>query len=154
MVGKALFPDLADGETVFMVLIDHLFPDVLTGIFMTAILAAIMSTASSQLLVSASSVSKDLYAVLFKKDANDPRLVWVSRMAVVLVAVIAGVMALNPDSSVFDLVSFAWGGFGSAFSALILFSLFWKRTTVQGAIAGMVAGGVVSICLLYTSRCV
>lgn len=145
IIGKAMLPDLADGETVYMDMIHKLCPPVVAGILLTAILAAIMSTASSQLLVSASSISKDLYATLFKKEVDDPKLVWVSRVAVITVAVVAGIMALNPDSSVFRLVSCAWGGFGSAFGALILFSLFWKRTTVQGAIAGMVTGGTVDL---------
>ncbi|MGI6751820.1 MAG: sodium/proline symporter PutP [Anaerovoracaceae bacterium] len=145
IIGKAMLPNLPDGETVYMDMIHTLCPPIIAGVLLTAILAAIMSTASSQLLVSASSISKDLYATLFKKDANDPSLVWVSRAAVIVVAVIAGAMALNPDSSVFRLVACAWGGFGSAFGALILFSLFWKRTTVQGAIAGMIIGGLVDL---------
>lgn len=145
VIGKALMPDLADGETVYMVLINELFNPVVSGVLLIAILAAIMSTASSQLLVTASSVSKDLYAVLFKKDTNGSEIVWVSRITVIIVSVIAIVMALNPESSVFGLVSCAWGGFGSAFGPMILFSLFWKRMTLPGAIAGMITGGVVDL---------
>lgn len=145
IIGKAMFPGLADGETIYMVMIDKMFNPVVSGILLIAILAAIMSTASSQLLVTASSVSRDLYATLFKKDTDGPGIVWVSRITVVLVSVIAIVIAINPDSSVFGLVSCAWGGFGSAFGPLILFSLFWKRMTLPGAISGMVVGGVVDI---------
>lgn len=145
IVGKAFLPDLADGETVYMDMINTMFNPVVAGLLMTAILAAIMSTASSQLLVAASSVSTDIYATLFKKDINDPKIVWISRITVIVVSVIAIVMAINPDSSVFGLVSVAWGGFGSAFGPLILFSLFWRRMTLPGAIAGMVAGGVSDI---------
>lgn len=145
IIGKAYMPDLADGETIYMAMIDTMFPDVISGILLTAILAAIMSTASSQLLVSASSVSKDLYATLFKKDQNSKELVWISRMTVVGVSVVAIIIALDPASSVFGLVASAWGGFGAAFGPMILFSLFWRRMTLPGAIAGMITGGVVDI---------
>lgn len=145
IIGKAYMPDLADGETIYMSMIDSMFPDVAAGILLTAILAAIMSTASSQLLVTASSVSRDLYAVIFKKSTEGHGIVWISRLTVVLVTVVAGVIAINPDSSVFDLVAFAWGGFGAAFGPLILFALFWKRMTLQGAVAGMVAGGLTDL---------
>lgn len=145
VIGKAYIPELADGETVYIGLIDILFPDVVAGILLTAILAAIMSTASSQLLVSASSVSRDLYATLFKKSTDGTAIVWISRFTVVLITVIACVIALDPDSSVFRLVSFAWGGFGAAFGPLILFSLFYRRMTLPAAIAGMVVGGLTDL---------
>lgn len=145
VIGKAYMPDLLDGETIFMSMIGSMFPDVVAGLLLIAILAAIMSTASSQLLVSSSSVAKDLYATLFKKDTEGKGIVIASRITVALITGIAILLALNPTSSVFDLVSCAWGGFGSAFGPLILFSLFWKRITLQGAVAGMVAGGVVDI---------
>ncbi len=151
IIGKAMLPDLADSETVFMNMLTHMFNPVIAGILMTAILAAIMSTASSQLLVSASSVSKDLFATLFKIDEKDHRLVWISRLTVVLIAVFAMVIAFNPQSSVFGLVASAWGGFGSAFGPLILFSLFFRRMTRQGAIAGMLAGGITDVVWFYSS---
>lgn len=151
VIGKAYIPELADGETIYMAMIGGMFPDVIAGILLTAILAAIMSTASSQLLVSASSASKDLYALLFNKRTDGTELVWVSRIAVLLISVIAIVIALDANSSVFGLVACAWGGFGAAFGPLILFSLFWKRTTLQGAIAGMVTGGVVDL-LWYSMK--
>jgi len=145
VIGKAYMPELADGETIYMSMIDAMFPDVVAGILLTAILAAIMSTASSQLLVTASSASRDLYALIFKKSTQGTEIVWVSRITVLVVSIIAIVIALDADSSVFGLVSCAWGGFGAAFGPLILFSLFWKRMTLQGAIAGMVVGGVVDL---------
>jgi len=145
ILGKALLPDLADPETVFMNMLTTMFNPVIAGLLMTSILAAIMSTASSQLLVTASSVSRDLFAVWFKLDENNPRLVWASRITVTVVAIIAMIIALDPASSVFGLVSYAWGGFGAAFGPIILFSLFWRRMTRQGAIAGMLAGGISDI---------
>jgi len=145
IIGKAMMPDLADPETVFMNMLTAMFHPVIAGLLMTAILAAIMSTASSQLLVSASSVSKDLFATLLKIDDKDPRLVWASRLTVAAIAVVAMIIALNPASSVFGLVASAWGGFGAAFGPIILFSLFWRRMTRPGAIAGMLAGGLTDI---------
>lgn len=145
LIGKAFMPDLADGETVYMEMIDALFNPVLAGVMLIAILAATMSTASSQLLVTASSVSRDIYAILFKKEGKEKQLVWVSRVAVVAVSVIAIFLGLDPNSSIFSLVSCAWGGIGATFGPLILFSLFWKRMTLAGAIAGMIVGGVTDL---------
>ncbi|MEG1930394.1 MAG: sodium/proline symporter PutP [Anaerovorax sp.] len=145
VIGKAYLPDLLDGEVIFMTMINSMFPDVIAGLLLTAILAAIMSTASSQLLVSSSSVATDLYATIFKKDIKGTGIVWTSRFTVVIITVIAIGLALNPNSSVFDLVACAWGGFGAAFGPLILFSLFWRRITLQGAVSGMIAGGVVDL---------
>ena len=145
IVGKAFMPGLEDGETIYMSMINTMFNPVIAGILLIAILAAIMSTASSQLLVSASSVSRDLYATIFKKNTEGPSIVWASRLTVVIISVIAIVIAIDPDSSVFGLVSCAWGGFGSAFGPLILFALFWRRMTLPGAIAGMITGGVVDL---------
>ena len=145
IVGKAFMPGLKDGETIYMAMINTMFNPVVAGILLIAILAAIMSTASSQLLVSASSVSRDLYATIFKKDTEGPGIVWASRLTVIIVSLIAIIIAINPESSVFGLVSCAWGGFGSAFGPMILFSLFWRRMTLPGAIAGMITGGVVDL---------
>jgi len=151
IIGKAMMPDLADPETVFMNILTGMFHPVIAGLLMTAILAAIMSTASSQLLVSASSVSKDLFATILKVDDNNPMLVWASRLTVAMIAVIAMIIAINPASSVFGLVSMAWGGFGAAFGPIILFSLFWRRMTRHGAIAGMVVGGLTDIFWFYST---
>jgi sodium/proline symporter len=134
--------DLADAETVFMVLVNSLFHPVVAGILMAAVLAAIMSTADSQLLVSSSALAEDFYKAILKKDAGDAELVWIGRGAVVLIAVIALVLALNPDNTVLGLVSYAWAGFGAAFGPAILLSLYWKRMNRNGALAGIVLGGL------------
>ena len=145
MIGRALMPDLADPENVFIYMITKLCNPVIAGILLTAVLAAIMSTASSQLLVSASSISKDLYATLLKKDTEGPRIVWISRITVVVITAIAIVIASNPSSSIFGLVSCAWSGFGAGFGPIILLALFWRRMSRQGAIFGMMAGGIVDV---------
>ena len=117
---------------------------VFAGILLSAIMAAIMSTADSQLLVSASAFSNDIYRVVLRRKASDRELVVVSRLAVAAIAVVAAVMSMNKDSDFFQvvmsLVSFAWGGFGAAFGPVILLALFWKRTNLAGAVAGMVTG--------------
>ncbi len=149
VIGKAYMPNLEDGETVYMSMINTMFSPVVSGFLLCAILAAIMSTASSQLLVSASSVSKDLYATIFKKDSEGSGIVWASRLTVVIISIIAILIALDPESSVFALVAFAWGGFGAAFGPLILFSLFWRRMTLAGAISGMLVGGISDLIWFY-----
>ncbi|WP_341304982.1 sodium/proline symporter PutP [Pseudomonas sp. TMP25] len=134
--------DLADAETVFMVLVNSLFHPVVAGILMAAVLAAIMSTADSQLLVSSSALAEDFYKAILKKDAGDAELVWIGRGAVVLIAIIALVLAMNPDNTVLGLVSYAWAGFGAAFGPAILLSLYWKRMNRNGALAGIILGGL------------
>ena len=136
--------DVANSEAVFMILVNDLFPPLLAGILLAAILAAIMSTADSQLLVSASALTEDIYAV-FNKKATQKQLLVISRLTVVVIAAIAYVFALNPASSVLDLVSYAWAGFGAGFGPAILLSLFWKRMTRNGALAGIISGGVTVI---------
>ena len=112
------------------------------GLFLCGILAAVMSTADSQLLVCASSVSKDIYKNILKPEADDKKVLHVSRITVIVVAVLAFVIAWNPNSSIMDLVSDAWAGLGSAFGPLVVCSLFWKRTNLPGAVAGIVSGGL------------
>ncbi|MDO6683190.1 MULTISPECIES: sodium/proline symporter PutP [unclassified Oceanobacter] len=133
---------LGDNETVFMVMVDAIFHPLVAGVLLAAILAAIMSTADSQLLVSSSALAEDFYKALFHKDASSEQLVKVGRFAVVGIAVIATVLALNPESGVLDLVSYAWAGFGAAFGPALILSLYWKRMTRQGALAGIVVGGI------------
>lgn len=143
IVGRAFIPGiLGDAEEVFLVLIDSLFISALAGLFLAAVLAAIMSTADSQLLVTSSAFSEDLYKPLINKNASQKQLLMVSRLTVVAVAVVAYIIALNPDGSVLDIVANAWAGFGSAFGPVVLFSLFWKRMTKASAAAGMIVGGV------------
>jgi sodium/proline symporter len=140
--GIAYFADkpLADAETVFMDFTQVLFQPWVAGILLAAILSAIMSTIDSQLLVSSSAIAEDFYKAIFRKNASEKELVWVGRISVVVIALIAIVLASNPDSSVLDLVSYAWGGFGAAFGPVIILSLFWKRMNRWGALAGLVSG--------------
>ena len=112
------------------------------GILLCAIVAAIMSSSDSQMLVTASAISNDIYKTIFRKEATDKELLRVSKIAVIAVAVIAFVLALNPDNSVMNLVSYAWAGLGAAFGPAMILSLYWKRMTMKGALAGMVSGGL------------
>jgi len=148
MLGINLFdPPLsgADTEKVFIFLVRALLHPIPAGICLAAILAAIMSTADSQLLVSSSVLAEDFYKDLFRKNASQRELVWAGRLAVVFIAVWAGLLSLNPESMVLDLVAYAWAGFGAAFGPTILLSLFWKRMTRNGALAGVLSGGLTVI---------
>lgn len=143
LVGRIVIPELlGDPEKVFLVLIDLLLPTFTAGLFLAAVLAAIMSTADSQLLVTSSALAEDLYRPLINKNASEKQLLMVSRLTVLAVAVVAYIIALNPDGSVLDIVANAWAGFGASFGPIILFSLFWKRMTKISAAAGMIVGGV------------
>ncbi|WNG86442.1 sodium/proline symporter PutP [Mycobacterium sp. ITM-2016-00317] len=133
---------LDNPETVFLRLAQVLFHPFIAGIVLAAVLAAIMSTISSQLIVCSSALVEDIYRA-FGKEASPTRLVTYGRLGVLIVAVLAILLALNPDGSILDLVGFAWAGFGGAFGPLIILSLFWRRLTSAGAIAGMVTGAVV-----------
>ncbi|MEH6822383.1 MAG: sodium/proline symporter PutP [Motiliproteus sp.] len=133
---------LGDSEKVFMVLVDALFHPVIAGILLAAILAAVMSTADSQLLVSSSALAEDFYKTLFNKNASQKQLVMVGRIAVVVIALIATVLAMDKDSKVLDLVSYAWAGFGAAFGPALILALYWKRMNKAGALAGIIVGGV------------
>jgi sodium/proline symporter len=128
---------LENSEKAFILLVDALFHPIIAGILLAAILAAIMSTADSQLLVSSSALAEDFYKALFRRDASQTELVWVGRFAVVGIAVVATVLAFDPDSKVLTLVSYAWAGFGAA----LILSLYWKRMNKHGAVAGIVIGG-------------
>ena len=134
--------DLADPEKIFMILVNAVFHPVVAGILLAAILAAIMSTADSQLLVSSSALAEDFYKQLFNKKATQKQIVNVGRFAVVAISIIALLLALNPESSVLGLVSYAWAGFGAAFGPAILLSLFWRNMNRNGALAGIIIGGV------------
>jgi sodium/proline symporter len=131
-----------DSEKIFMVLVGLLFPGVLAGVFLAAILAAIMSTADSQLLVTTSAFTEDFYRAFLRKDASDTELVWVSRLTVIGVALLALLMAFVSEKLVFALVAYAWAGFGATFGPVLIGSLFWRRMTWQGALCGMLAGGL------------
>ncbi|WP_180059530.1 sodium/proline symporter PutP [Acinetobacter sp. YH12128] len=135
----------ANPETVFMELTKILFNPWVAGIVLAAILAAIMSTLSCQLLVCSSTLTEDFYKSFLRKNASQKELVWVGRIMVLMIALLAIYMAGNPDSKVLGLVAYAWAGFGAAFGPLIIMSLFWKRMTLNGALAGMVVGAVMVI---------
>lgn len=136
----AEFNALGDTEKIFMFLSSSLLPAMIVGVVLAAILAAIMSTADSQLLVTSSAVTNDMFR-LFKKNASEKTLLWISRGTVILVAVIAYLIALDEKSTVMGLVSYAWAGLGAAFGPVMILSLFWKRMTMPGAVAGIIIGG-------------
>ncbi|KGY14162.1 proline:sodium symporter PutP [Vibrio tubiashii] len=131
-----------DGEKIFMLLVNALFHPVIAGILLAAILAAVMSTADSQLLVSSSALAEDFYKQVFKKDASSEEIVVVGRIAVVGISIVALVLAMTPDSSVLGLVSYAWAGFGAAFGPALVLSLYWERMNRNGALAGILVGGI------------
>ena len=153
LVGRAfLLPEILgetagapSAESVFIEMIKKVFMEILPlpfvgGLFLCGILAAIMSTADSQLLVCSSSVSADIYKDIFHPEASDEKVLKIGRLVTIIVAVLAIFIAWNPDSSIMALVSDAWAGLGSAFGPLVVMSLFWKRTNLPGAIAGLVSG--------------
>ena len=145
LLGRIYLPETlpaADSEKVFMILVDRLTHPLIGGILLAAVLAAIMSTADSQLLVTSSALTEDLYRVIIRPTASDTELVWVSRGTVVGVAAVACAIALKPTSSVLALVAYAWAGFGATFGPVVLMSLYWKRMTRNGAIAGIIGGGI------------
>lgn len=156
IIGKAYMSTISsaeelanmDGEKIFIYLVQNILTGpglaIIGGILLTAILAAIMSTADSQLLVTSSAISEDICKNIFK-GLSEVKLVWISRLSVIVVALIALVLASDPNSSVFDLVAYAWAGFGAAFGPAILISLYWKRMNRQGALAGIVSGGIMVI---------
>ncbi len=133
---------LADGEKIFMYLVHAAFHPIVAGILLAAILAAIMSTADSQLLVSSSALAEDLYKQLVKKEASSKEIVIVGRIGVLAISLLAMSLAMDPDSSVLSLVSYAWAGFGAAFGPAILLSLYWKNIHRNGILAGIIIGGV------------
>ena len=129
-----------DAESIFLVVIDYIFPSAIAGFLLAAVLSATMSTADSQLLVSASSISNDLIKS-FNKNVSEKSLLWISRLSVLAIALLALVIALDPNNSVMNLVSNGWAGLGGAFSAIMIFSLFWRKTSFKGAVSGIIVGG-------------
>lgn len=147
LVGQEL---VAAGKqaNIFIVLVSDLFPGFIAGLLLSAIVAAAMSTADSQLLVASSSFTSDIYKAVFRKKASDKETLWVGRLVVVIVAVVAYFIANSKGSgaqAIMNMVENAWGGFGASFGPVIILSLFWKRTTYKGAIAGVVCGAVVDV---------
>ena len=153
IIGRLAFgfnEEINEGSLVFITMVRKIFPGVISGILLSAVLAASMSTADSQLLAAASSFSADVYQPVIRKNkASDKEMLWSGRIVVLVIAVCALLIASNPSSgSIMSLVSNAWGVFGAAFGPAIMLSLFWKRFNFQGAVAGLVVGAVVDICWL------
>ena len=148
VIGRVLFPTEAalltsgGAENIFIILSQSLLPPLLAGVVMAGILAATISSSDSYLLIAASAFSKNIYQSIFKKDATDKQVMNVSRIILIVISIIGMIIALDENSVIFRVVSFAWAGFGATFGPLLLFSLFWKRTTKEGAIAGMLTGGI------------
>ncbi|MBR3954674.1 MAG: sodium/proline symporter PutP [Clostridia bacterium] len=140
-------------QTIFIRLVQDCFPGFIAGLLLSAIVAAAMSTADSQLLVASSSFTSDIYKAVIRKKASDKEILWIGRGVVICVAVVAYFIASSEGEgaqAIMNMVENAWGGFGSAFGPVIILSLFWKRTTYKGAIAGVVTGAVVDVVWLLT----
>ncbi|MFC4711416.1 sodium/proline symporter PutP [Planococcus dechangensis] len=150
LVGIAYFQQnpqatLVDPEAVFLDMSQILFHPLIAGFVLAAVLAAIMSTISSQLLVSSSALIEDLYKIAFKKESSQKGYVMLGRIAVAVIAVIAASLAWEQNNTILGLVAYAWAGFGAAFGPIILLSLFWRKLTSKGALAGMIIGAVTVI---------
>ncbi|MBR6028656.1 MAG: sodium/proline symporter PutP [Clostridia bacterium] len=150
LIGRMFIGNIDDTSTVFIQMVRKIFPPVISGVLLSAILAASMSTADSQLLSSASAFASDVYKPILRKgQASDKEMLWMSRGVVLVIAVVALIIASNPNSgTIMNLVSNAWGVFGAAFGPVILLSLFWRRLTFPGAAAGIVVGAAADICWL------
>lgn len=144
IAGRAIFPTThltsTASENIFITLSTSFLPPILAGFVMAGILAATISSSDSYLLIASSAVAKNIYQGIFKKDASDKQVMRITRITLLAIALIAIVIALDEKSVIFNIVSFAWAGFGATFGPIMLFSLFWKRTNRAGAIAGMVGG--------------
>lgn len=136
---------LGDPEKILMAFSQILFNPIVAGILLAAILSAIMSTIDSQLLVSSSAVAEDFYKGFLRRNATNKELVWTGRIATIVIALVAALIATNPDSTVLDLVGYAWAGFGASFGPIILLSLFWKGVTRNGSLVGIIIGAVTVI---------
>lgn len=145
--GRLFLGEISDSSTVFIQIVRKIFPPVISGFLLSAILAASMSTADSQLLASASAFASDVYKPIIRKDkASDKEMLWTGRIVVLVISIVALLIASNPNSgTIMNLVSNAWGVFGAAFGPVILLSLFWRRLTFSGAAAGIITGTLVDI---------
>lgn len=145
-VGRMLLGDIEDSSTIFIQIVRTIFPAIISGILLSAILAAAMSSADSQLLAASASFSSDIYKPVFRKNAGDKEMLLSGRIIVIVISLVALFIAMNPNSgSIMDLVENAWGLFGAAFGPVILLSLFWKRLNMKGAVAGIFCGGLFDI---------
>ena len=157
IVGRQVYPDAhltkATAENIFITLATHSLPPLLAGFVMAGILAATISSSDSYLLIAASAFAKNVFQGICKKDATDKQVMTVSRITLLVLALIGIFIAMDENSVIFQVVSFAWAGFGATFGPLMLFSLFWKRTNKPGAIAGMISGaGMVFLWKLGISK--
>jgi sodium/proline symporter len=145
IAGRQLFPTAhltgSDAESIFITLATSSLPPILAGFVMAGILAATISSSDSYLLIAASAVAKNIFQGVARKQATDKQVMKVSRITLLVITLVAIFIALDENSVIFQVVSFAWAGFGATFGPLMLLSLFWKRTTRAGALAGMIAGG-------------
>jgi sodium/proline symporter len=146
LVGRNIYPtaflSANEAESIFILISQKLLPPLAAGIVMAGILAATISSSDSYLLIAASAVAKNIYQGTIKKDADDKKVLFATRITLVIITIIGVLIALDEESIIFEIVSFAWAGFGATFGPLLLFSLFYKRTTYHGAIAGMLSGGL------------
>ncbi len=156
IIGRAAFPAVhltgMDAEKIFITMSTSLLPTLLAGMAMAGILAATISSSDSYLLIASSAITKNIYQGIFKKDATDKQVMRMSRIVLLAIAFVGILIALDKDSVIFTVVAFAWAGFGATFGPIMLFSLFWKRTTRGGAIGGMLAGGFMVFFWKYVMR--
>ena len=149
LIGRAIMPTALNtastSENIFTLLSMNFFSPLLAGVVISGILAASMSSADSYMLIVSSSLANDIFKDVLKKDASDNQVMWVGRITMLLVTVFGVIVAISGNQSIFRVVSYAWAGLGAAFGPLVLFSLFWKRTTFVGALAGMVTGGAMVV---------
>ncbi|MBW3088951.1 sodium/proline symporter [Bifidobacterium sp. 82T24] len=146
MLGRAMLPTRfgtqAAAESVFIVLSQMLLPSFVCGVVVSGIFAASMSSSSSYMIIAGSAVAENIFHGIFKRNASDRQVMWVARITILVVFVFGCVIASDQNSSIFQVVSYAWAGLGASFGPLMLFSLYWRRTNAKGAVAGMVAGTV------------
>jgi len=146
IVGRALYPtaylDNASAENIFILMSTNMLPALLAGLVCAGILAASISSSDSYLLISASAIAKNIYKGIIRKQASDKEVMWVTRGILVAITLFAMIVATGGNQVIFTIVDFAWAGLGATFGPLMLFSLFWKKTTYPAAVAGMVTGGV------------
>ena len=142
IIAVPMFPEIADSEKVFIEMIAEIFNPWVGGILLAAILSAIMSTIDSQLLVSSSTLTEDFYNKIVQREASEAEKMWAGRVFVILIAVIAFILALNPENTVLDLVAYAWAGLGAAFGPAVLFALFSKKTSWRSILTGMLVGTI------------
>jgi len=145
IIGRSIFPGIyEDGkaaESIFILMSETFFPPLLAGIIISGILAASMSSSDSYLLIVSSSLANDIYKGIFNKNASEKKVMWIARITMLAVTIFGVIVAATGNDTIFQVVAYAWAGLGASFGPLVLFSLFWKRTTFPAAVAGMLTGG-------------